>query len=208
MPSRSETALNETPSTILAFWFGNLPDDKAVADQQSALWWKKNPVTDAAMRERFETCVRQAAAHALDHWATTPAGRLALILLTDQFPRNIYRSTPQSFAFDAQARDLCKQGLRQGDHAALRPIEKAFFYLPLEHAETIDDQRRAVALYRALRDEAPPSHRATFDGFLRSALRHEDVIVRFGRFPHRNAILGRTSTPEELVFLRQKASSF
>lgn len=150
----------------------------------------------------------QAAAHELDNWTQTPAGCLALILLTDQFPRNIYRDTPRAFAFDPLARAWCKEGLRNRMHESLRPIERVFFYLPLEHSESLDDQLHAVALFEELVTIVPQEQRNTFDGFVDYAHRHHEVIGRFGRFPHRNRILGRTSTEEELRFLEQKGSSF
>ncbi|MFC7515598.1 DUF924 family protein [Herbaspirillum sp. GCM10030257] len=198
----------ENVATILDFWFGSEADDKAVADGQAKLWWSKNAAVDLAMRERFATLTDKAASHALDDWADTSAGLLALILLTDQFPRNMYRETPRSFAFDALALAWCKQGLGDGLYATLRPIEQVFFFLPLEHSESLDDQDHAVELFAELLAKAPPPHRDTFAGFHDFALRHREVIRRFGRFPHRNDILGRTSTPEELAFLQEKGSRF
>ncbi len=198
----------ETQQTIRAFWFGGAADDHAVAQQQAHLWWAKDATTDAAIRQRFEGCVRRAPDGELDAWAATPQGRLALILLTDQFPRNIYRDTPASFSFDALARTWCVDGLRDGADRMLRPIERVFFYMPLEHSEALDDQERAVALFEQLAGVVDGGQRASFDGFLDFALRHRDVIRRFGRFPHRNRILGRQSSGEELAFLQQKGSSF
>lgn len=198
----------ETPDSIHAFWFGTRLDDALVAKEQSKLWWVKNPRTDQLIRERFESVVRMAAQGELDAWRATPQGRLALILLTDQFPRNMYRNTPQAFAFDPLALAWCKEGLQAGAHETLRPIERVFFYLPLEHSESLQDQERAVALFQALVDSVPPSHKEDFAGFLDYAVRHREVIARFGRFPHRNVILGRTSTPEEVAFLKEPGSSF
>lgn len=198
----------ENPATIIEFWFGLDADDKLTADRQAKLWWSKNEALDAGMRERFGPWLEQAAAHRLDGWAETAAGRLALILLTDQFPRNIHRGTPQSFAYDALARTWCKEGLREGVQAKLRPIERVFFYLPLEHSESLADQEQAVALFAELLEGVPEAQRETFRGYYDFAVRHREVISRFGRFPHRNQILGRESTPEELVFLQQKGSSF
>lgn len=198
----------ENVATILDFWFGSESDDKAVADAQATLWWSKTATVDLAMRERFATLTDKAAAHAFDDWAETSAGLLALILLTDQFPRNMYRETPRAFAFDPLARAWCKQGLRNGLYATLRPIEQVFFFLPLEHSEALDDQDHAVDLFARLLTIAPPPHRDTFAGFHDFAIRHREVIRRFGRFPHRNDILGRPSTPEERAFLQEKGSRF
>jgi uncharacterized protein (DUF924 family) len=198
----------ESPDTILDFWFGTSKDDVLVASERSKLWWIKRDETDRAIRERFESTVRMAAQHKLDAWADTPRGRLALIILTDQFPRNIFRNTPEAFAYDDLARTWCREGLRNGVHRSLRPIERAFFYLPLEHSESMNDQEQAVALFRELADSADARGRGVFAGFLDYALRHRDVIARFGRFPHRNRIVGRESTGEEMAFLAEPGSSF
>ncbi|WP_019139795.1 DUF924 family protein [Noviherbaspirillum massiliense] len=198
----------ESIASIHRFWFGDHPDDAVVARQQSRLWWKKQPETDSMIRQRFAPWTAKAAARELDDWLATPAGRLALILLTDQFPRNMYRGTPQAFAFDELARTWAKEGLALGVQHSLRPIERVFLYLPLEHSESLEDQDRSLALFEELAANAAPAQKPAFDGFLDFARRHRQVIERFGRFPHRNAILGRASTPEELAFLRKKGSSF
>ncbi|MGH8807268.1 MAG: DUF924 family protein [Noviherbaspirillum sp.] len=198
----------ETTETINAFWFGTLADDKAVADERARLWWAKNTAVDADIRRRFESCVTQAAKGELHAWTATPSGRLALILLADQFTRNMYRDTPAAFALDPLARAWCREGLRDGADRALRPIERVFFYLPLEHSESLEEQDRAVSLFEQLASEVRAEHKANFDGFLDFAVRHRDVIRRFGRFPHRNRILDRESSPEERAFLLQKGSSF
>jgi uncharacterized protein (DUF924 family) len=198
----------ETPGTILEFWFGSNADDAAVAEERSALWWAKHAKVDEEIRERFGACMARTASGELDAWAATAGGRLALILLADQFPRNAYRDTPQAFALDPLALAWCKEGIRLGLHASLRPIERVFFYLPLEHSESLDDQRQSVALFQELVDSVEPRCAGTFRGFLDFAVRHRDIVMRFGRFPHRNRILGRPSTPEELAFLQEKGSSF
>jgi uncharacterized protein (DUF924 family) len=198
----------ENPETIREFWFGRSSDDKVTAAQQSALWWKKHPETDQQIRQRFEPCMMRAAQHALDDWLATPSGRLALILLTDQFPRNSYRNSPQSFAFDPLALAWAREGITKDVHLALRPIERLFFYLPLEHSESLEDQNLSVLLCEELVKNASPEQKPVFAGFLDFALRHRKIIERFGRFPHRNQILGRASTPEEAGFLKEKGSSF
>lgn len=198
----------ETPVTIHDFWFGSHADDANVARAQSRLWWTKHVRTDEIIRERFEADLRRAAKGELDTWRETPQGRLALILLTDQFPRNMYRNTPQAFAFDHLARAWSNEGLQERVHQDLRPIERVFFYLPLEHSESMEDQERAVLLFQELVESVGSEQKSDFKGFLDFAIRHRDVVARFGRFPHRNAILGRSSTPEELAFLAQPGSSF
>lgn len=212
LKSATPPAPVETPDSVLSFWFGGplsaTTSSAAVSAKQSPLWWKKDPATDAAIRTRFAAWTARAASGALDAWAHTPHGRLALIVLTDQFPRNMYRDTPQAFAFDALARRLCQQGLQRGDDQALPPIARVFFYLPLEHSEALADQDHAVALYQALAQAVLPADTAQFLGTLDFAQRHHAIVARFGRFPHRNAILGRTNTPEEATFLTQPGSGF
>lgn len=198
----------ETAHTLLQFWFGTSDDDAEVARAQSALWWSKDASTDTTIRTRFAGLLAQAEDGALDDWLATPRGRLALIVLTDQFPRNMYRDTPEAFAFDHLARAWCEAGLALGADQALRPIERVFFYLPLEHSEALADQQRAVALFEALSGDGAATLQPTLASNLDFALRHRDIIARFGRFPHRNRILGRASTPEETAFLREKGSSF
>jgi uncharacterized protein (DUF924 family) len=201
----------ETHRSILDFWFGQDADrlsDATVAGRQSKLWWGKDSAVDAGIRRRFESLVRAAAAGELEDWEHEPEARLALILLTDQFPRNIYRGTAAMFACDETARRLCDAGLATGADRALRPIQRVFFYLPLEHAEDAGDQARCVALMRALVDEADAAGKTVFEGFLDYAVAHQRIVDRFGRFPHRNDILGRESTDAEREFLTRPGSSF
>ncbi len=198
----------EDQHSVLNFWFGTDPDDARLAKERAPLWWSKKPSVDDEIRLRFKPLVAAAGNGELDNWKATPHGMLALILLTDQFPRSIYRGQPQAFAFDAIALELSLKGLAAGEDRKLRPIERVFYYLPLEHSEEIEHQHRAVDLFKELVLEVPYSQRLTFAGFLNFALRHCAVIERFGRFPHRNAIQGRESTPMEVEFLKQPGSSF
>lgn len=197
-----------SPESILEFWFGESGNDAEVAARQAELWWSKNTEVDARMREHFEPLVIEAGNGSLDHWRSRPEGWLALILLTDQFPRNIFRGTPRSFEFDPTARSLCLDGLQAGMDGPLRLIHRVFFYMPLEHSEDRDDQARSVSLMRSLVDEAPPAQREVFENYVDFALRHQEIIDRFGRFPHRNRILGRPSSSEEVEFLSEPGSSF
>ncbi len=194
--------------TILEFWFGEDTDDSVVAKNKSALWWSKNPDVDAEMRQRFESFVDRAAAGELSDWQSSPRGRLALILLTDQFPRSIYRDSPNAFAYDSKALAWCIDGIDQGMDLQLRPIERVFFYLPLEHAESLEHQDRSVKQFRRLLDEVGAGQTKVFEEYLDFAVRHRDIIARFGRFPHRNKILGREPTSDELAFLATPGSSF
>ncbi|HET6545990.1 MAG TPA: DUF924 family protein [Rhodanobacteraceae bacterium] len=193
---------------VLLFWFGNRPDDAVVIAEKSAMWIQKNPVLDARIRERFGALRESAIAGGLSAWTETPVGRLALIVLVDQFSRNLFRDDARAFEHDGLALAWAHAALECGADRGLRPIERVFAYLPFEHSETLPDQDRAVALFGSLRDAAPPEQREAFDGFLRFAERHRDIIARFGRFPHRNAALGRISTPQEAEFLKQAGSSF
>jgi uncharacterized protein (DUF924 family) len=193
---------------VLEFWFGPPAPAKAVAARQGQLWFGKSANNDRGVAERFTATLIEAAAGKLDAWAATPRGRLALIIVLDQFPHHIHRDRPQAFATDPQALALSLAALGAGEDGLLAPIERVFLYLPLEHAESIELQDRAVALFEVLAREAEPDERELFAGFLDYARKHRDVVARFGRFPHRNAILGRASTREEVEFLKQPGSRF
>jgi uncharacterized protein (DUF924 family) len=193
---------------IRHFWFGVESDDAAVANSCAALWWEKNPAVDAQMRTRFKSLVEAAGRGELQDWAATAQGRLALILLCDQFPRNIYRDQPQAFAFDSIALRYAREGLIDAVDCELRLIERVFYYLPFEHSEALDDQNQSVELFAQLLAESKPLDKTLFADYLDFAERHRAIIRRFGRFPHRNDILGRVSTAEEIAFLAEPGSSF
>ncbi|HEA3131146.1 TPA: DUF924 domain-containing protein [Aeromonas hydrophila] len=194
---------------LITFWFGEETDDVTRAKRQAPLWWGKNSDTDALLASRFGDLTAAAAAGELAHWADAAEGRLALILLLDQLPRNIHRGTPAAFAQDAKARDLCLKGLSLEADLALPPLGRVFFYLPLEHAESREQQARSVTLFEGLATEqADGPARETFASFADFARRHQVIVERFGRFPHRNAILGRQDTAEEAAFLLQPGSGF
>ena len=198
----------ETPASILEFWFGHDSDDARVADTHAALWWSKDATLDATVQQRFRPTLDAAVSGSLDSWADTALGRLALIILTDQFTRNMFRNTPQSFAYDGLARHWCREGLKLRTDLELRPIQRVFFYLPLEHSEELADQDLSVAQFRKLLHEVAPQWRRVFEDYLNFALRHREIIARFGRFPHRNAILKRDSSASEQAFLLEQGSSF
>ena len=198
----------DTPDTLHAFWFGTSPQDAEVIARQSALWWQKQPAVDTEIRKRFAPLVERAATGELDSWLGELRGRLALILLTDQFPRNIWREQAAAFAFDVLALRWAKEALVLGLDTRARPIERVFLYLPLEHSENLADQQHAVRLFDALAASVSSELRPAFDGFLDYARRHLEIIERFGRFPHRNAALGRETTAAETDFLRQPGSRF
>ncbi|MBT9566658.1 MAG: DUF924 domain-containing protein [Thiobacillus sp.] len=198
----------DQPENVLAFWFGPPGRAAEVAERKSKLWFGKSPENDLAVIDRFSTTLLAATAGQLDHWTSTPRGRLALVIVLDQFPHHIHRDQPQAFATDPPALAQSLAALAAGEDRKLAPIERVFLYLPLEHAESIAMQERSVLLYEQLAHEAAADERPLFDGFLDYARRHRDVVARFGRFPHRNAILGRPSTPDELEFLKQPGSRF
>ena len=198
----------ETIDSILTYWFSADPDRAALAKERADLWWSKNTEVDKEIRERFESSVQLAGESKLNPWLAEPRGRLALIILTDQFARNIYRDSPRAFGFDAQALEWSLDGIELGLDRSLRPIERVFFYLPLEHSERLEHQERSVIRFSELVSIAAAAQREIFEQYLNFAILHRDIVARFGRFPHRNRILGRPSTPDELDFLSQPGSSF
>ncbi|MBA2660798.1 MAG: DUF924 domain-containing protein [Bradymonadaceae bacterium] len=192
---------------VLKFWFGDLQKDP-FATEKMGLWFASNAQIDAEMRQRFGAEVERAANGEYDPLRGTPRGHLALIVLLDQFPRNIFRRTPRAFAHDPRALNYALEMIDHGTDQELSLIERSFVYLPLEHAEDAALQQRSVELFEKLVSEAPPERKAMFESMLDYAERHKVIIDRFGRFPHRNAILGRESSAEELEFLEQPGSSF
>lgn len=193
---------------LLDWWFGDAEAASAVAAQRGKLWFGYRASQDAEARERFGELSAQALAGGLQDWAEQAEGWLALILLLDQLSRMIHRATPQAFAGDARAQQLVRRGLAQGLERQLPAIRQVFVYLVLEHAEDLVTQNLAVERFRALREQVPAAERELFGGYLDYAVRHQQVIARFGRFPHRNTILARASTPDELAFLAEPGSRF
>ncbi|NER48152.1 MAG: DUF924 domain-containing protein [Symploca sp. SIO1A3] len=185
---------------ILDFWFGK-PEEPEYGKIRK-FWFTKNPKFDQELRSRFLSVYQQAAAGGLDTWRTSPDSCLALIIVLDQFPRNLFRSQPQAFASDPQALSIAQYAITQGFDQKLLPVQRWFIYMPFEHSENLEHQHQSVELFSSLKDE--PNCASGID----YAYRHLKVVERFGRFPHRNKILGRESTPEEIEFLRQPGSSF
>ncbi|WP_312484881.1 DUF924 family protein [Massilia timonae] len=187
---------------VLDFWF--LPSSDPGHGQQRAEWFRKDDAFDAVIRERFGAAINHAIAGGLREWDEQgPRGVLARILVLDQFTRNAYRGTPESFAGDVLALNAARQLVASGAHLALSPWERSFAYMPFEHAEDARTQEQSVELFTDLA--------ASHEGFSQSldyAHRHRGVIARFGRFPHRNPILGRASTPEELDYLAKPGAGF
>jgi len=172
------------------------------------LWWKKNPDVDRAILHNYEQTHAALIAGELDFWREQIQSRLALIILADQFSRNMYRGDKRAFAQDPLALSLAVEGTESGLDEQLRWIERVFFYMPFEHSESLAMQEKSVQMYRALARSVPEQEKDAIDGYIDFAVRHLEIISRFGRFPHRNAILGRDSSEEEIEFLLQPGSSF
>jgi uncharacterized protein (DUF924 family) len=188
-----------TPDDVLDFWFG--APGSAQYGRDRTLWFEKSQATDDEIRTRFGAAVEAALQGAFEDWRKTPHGALALILLLDQFTRNVFRDTPRAFAGDARALATAQSLVERGDDRNLAPYERQFAYLPFEHAEDRAAQETSLRLFTQLaRDGLPEA--------LEWAQKHYYVIARFGRYPHRNAILGRESTLEEIEFLQQPGSRF
>ena len=189
---------------VRRFWFGRLPLKPEGVKERLALWFGSGADeqrADALVRSRFGALVERAAAGGLAAWADSPRRRLSLILLLDQFPRHIYRGTQRAFATDREALALTLSGMQSAADAALTPVERIFFYMPLQHAEVRDAQEESLAAYRRLLAEAPEELRGMFASALESAELHRSIVARFGRFPHRNQALGRPNTAEEEAYL-------
>lgn len=188
------------PEDVLDFWFGSAGSPEREGDRE--LWWSVGTAFDEEVRRRFLGLHEAAAAGGLGGWRGSPEGALALVLALDQFPRNMFRGTPRAYATDARALAAAEAALARGFDRALPFTMAKFFYLPLMHCEEVELQRRCVALFEPHRD-APAGEKS-----LESARRHLEIVERFGRFPHRNAVLGRSSTAEEVDFLTEPNSSF
>ena len=185
---------------ILSFWFG-LPGS-AEHGRVRAAWFRKDPAFDEAVRQQFSALHQQAAAGSPEAWRANERACLAYIVLLDQMSRNMFRDTPRAFAFDPQALAMARHAVGTELDKRLMPVERMFVYLPFEHSENLADQVRSVELFDSLR-EAPE-----LADTIPYARRHYDIIARFGRFPHRNRILGRASTAEELEYLSQPGARF
>jgi uncharacterized protein (DUF924 family) len=188
-------------SQVLAFWFGADRNDRPTIDARMDRWFGSDPGFDAEVGRRFGELVERASKGRLADWPTTARGRLALILLLDQFRRHMYRGRPEAFRRDAQALKLCVEGAMTGDYKTLDPFEQAFFFMPLQHAESLKVQERSVKIYAGLVAGVSDTLKATFATFAQFAELHRDIVATYGRFPHRNRILGRADTPSEREFL-------
>jgi uncharacterized protein (DUF924 family) len=195
-------------SRILSFWFKEHELTAPQIDGRMEIWFGEDPVFDHEIQKEFANDVEDAADGALDHWAHEPQGRLAVILLLDQFRRNIFRGTADAFAKDPVALKLCVEGAMQKKDKGLTPIQRVFFYMPLQHAESRKVQAKSVEIFSKLADAVSPTYRETFETVAQFAELHRDIIERFGRFPHRNKLLNRRNTLEEEEFLAGDSPTF
>jgi uncharacterized protein (DUF924 family) len=195
-------------SRVLSFWFKDHELTAPQIDARMETWFGEDPVFDHEIEKEFADEVDEASSGALDHWARQPQGRLALILLLDQFRRNIHRGTAKAFEKDKVALKLCVEGAMEKKDKGLTPIQRVFFYMPLQHAESRRVQAKSVEIFRKLADAVSPTYRETFETVVQFAELHRDIVERFGRFPHRNKLLGRKNTPEEEEYLAGDTMTF
>jgi uncharacterized protein (DUF924 family) len=188
-----------TPADVLDFWYD---------DASKAMWFDRSDAFDATVRERFGDTLTHALRGDLDSWAASPEGWLALLIVRDQFSRNLYRDDARAWAGDPDTQVIALDGIARGDDQRLSPLQRVFAYMPLEHAESMVLQTHCVHLFERLIAGLLEAERPSFQSYLQFARRHHDVVAQFGRFPHRNAILGRADTPAEQAYLATPGAGF
>ena len=193
---------------ILEFWFGYFPSEYSADLSKQEMWFKNGSAYDEEIFLKFGEIYHRAVQGECDEWQEIQRGRLALIILLDQFSRHIYRGSAEAFAQDEKAQEICIEGMIVGHDQLLHPVERSFFYLPLEHAENLEHQNLSVKAFQRLAEDVIPEHRKPFEMSLEFAKRHCFVIETFGRFPELNAVLGRESLEEELAFMQLPEYSF
>jgi len=193
---------------ILAFWFKEHELTAPQIDGRMDVWFGEDPLFDEEVARQFSDDVEGASEGRLDHWAQEPNGRLALILLLDQFRRNIYRNKAEAFALDKAALKLCVEGAMEKKDKGLTPIQRAFFYMPLQHAESRKVQKKSCQIFNKLSATVSATYKETFETIAQFAELHADIVEQFGRFPHRNTILNRANSPEENEYLAGDTPSF
>ncbi len=193
---------------ILSFWFRERTLSAPQIDARMDVWFGDDPDFDAEILSDYAHDVERASNGELDHWAQTPSGRLALILLLDQFRRNIFRGTPEAFSKDKVALKLCIEGAMGNLDSGLAPIYRVFFYMPLQHAESRKVQEKSVGLFSKIANAVSPTYKETFETIAQFAELHADIVMQFGRFPDRNKMLGRDNTAEEEEYLSADSPSF
>lgn len=207
-PQSLSDADRERIDAVLQFWFKEHELSAPQIDGRMDVWFGEDPVFDEEIVRTFAEDVETASNGELDHWATDARGRLALIILLDQFRRNIYRGQPEAFEMDRAALKLCVEGAMEKKDKGLSPIERVFFYMPLQHAESKKVQEKSCEIYNRLADAVSPTFRETFETIAQFAELHADIVMQFDRFPHRNRILNRPNTPAEDEYLSGDAPSF
>lgn len=202
--------MNEDIDRIMRFWFGS--DNVDVIETRDDFWFGANSRVDQQIKRQFSALVMSAYQQELTNWAMTAKGSLALIVLLDQFTRNIYRGNGRAFAYDKQARAICLQGIERGHDLQLSSSERIFYYLPLEHSELMSDQKQCVQLFKRLAHNVDKKYagkyQQRFNAYIEYAVLHYKIIDDFGRFPHRNDLLGRKSTPAEIKYLIEGGATF
>jgi len=202
------TVDNARIDAVLSFWFREKELTAPQIDGRMDVWFGEDPIFDEEVATRFSDDVKAASDGLLDDWATDPRGRLALIILIDQFRRNIFRNTPEAFSNDKAALKLCVEGAMENADKGLSPIERVFFYMPLQHAESRKVQRKSVDIFSRLAAAVSATHKETFDTIVQFAELHADIVEQFGRFPHRNKLMGRENTPQEAQYLAGDVPTF
>ena len=197
-----------TPHDVLSFWFEDATRSPEALQRRGAVWFRADPVFDRECATRLGAALEEAARGGLQSWTESPHGRLALVILVDQMPRNIHRGSPAAFMHDAQAAAHCVAAIESGEDRSLHPVERVFLYMPLQHAEDLALQRLSIKQFESLAAEVDDAWRDNFTENVQYAREHHDIVERFGRFPHRNRILGRESTEEELRYLAGGAPTF
>lgn len=193
---------------ILDFWFGELDHHGLPDGFHRNRWFRSSKAFDREIRRRFMSLVLVASEGGLDSWRREPGGTLAEIILLDQFTRQIHRGGALAYGHDREARAVARQGMERGQDLELPPVMQAFFYMPLQHSERLEDQALSLTCYEQLVARTSGVLREFLESFLQSARDHHDIIARFGRFPHRNAALGRKSRPEEIEYMTASGRSF
>lgn len=200
--------MTPTFEDVLTFWLGPLDGDGLAQPDQVAMWWRKDDALDATIRARFGGLWSELMRDGHEDWRAAPRSLLAYVLVLDQLSRNMFRGKAQMFAGDGKALAAAKEALERGDDRRLVGHERLFLYMPFMHSERLSDQERCVELFTRFRDESQGALRAALDENLKFAIAHRDIVAQWGRFPHRNQLLDRTSTSEELAFLTRPGSSF
>lgn len=200
--------MSEAINNILQFWFGTEVDQKKLIAQQSGIWWGKSDDIDTIIKNKFGQIYQLAINDGLSEWLQTAKGQLALIIVLDQFSRVINRNSSNAFSQDSKALKITLDGISLNIDKSLSVVERVFFYMPLEHAEDIELQNQCVGLFQQLLFDVPEELKNEFQNFLEFAKKHQLIIERFNRFPHRNAVLNRSSSAEEIAFLTEPNSSF